>query len=678
LSQFSLFVNYKRGSNLSDDNLLEEDFLSSKSFLSNTSIPHILDFYRLYFFENEKRNLQSIRKMIPIESVVSIGWTSHSEDHLPGYNFYIQTKEKVYIMSSSSALEAYRLVKGLQTAQSYLKELDCFNLRNNFKNAKSLLKCLRKFKTEEFFGVVEKELTVDITQQNFSVGDFENLLLKLKNYIRILKLSENLAPFIQEFLLLLHRSFAISMKHVKPEISELDLAHTFKLFTIYNYKLEEYGIIDQSFKKMVNTINAQMFDILNKKVVMHIVEFLKEYFSDQTHASAFFNKNFYNMIFGILREEIESSQPPMRVNIELIQNTFDFVNVEVFNQVVSNQDVGFLQLIHLINSCCKFNREFFDFVSKIKEKHTDRKFLASMEKCTIVVQVNDLIEIIFSEIQIRFEQIIIEYFNSHTNFESLALNELFSKNFLQNCFRIKKNVLKNLAEILFNNLLSFILRLYFGTFFLRLGDRTIEQSFEKRLEKDEEVLKSFFVQFLELDNMTVQLENFQHLKVLLTSDNYHNLLKASIKFNLFFNNQLEKEIMEIILERNFNLSLDVEEEILSFYSEEQKNKEKSFFFNQSSIQESKVGSQKVIPKKSVSNYLPHIQIRTMSQAKLQAFKAKSRIFMRDEQESVHFSFDCELVNHSVNEDYLENLVKVIFIDSCTFDHDKFSQKLKVD
>ncbi len=138
-------------------------------------------------------------------------------------------------------------------------------MRNNFKNAKSHLKCLRKFKTEEFFGVVEKELTIDITQQSFSVVDFEKLFLTLKNYIRIFRLSENLATFIQEFLLLFHRSFAISLNHVKPEISELDLARAFKLLTIYNYKLEEYGIIDQSLKKMVNTINAQMFDILKKK-----------------------------------------------------------------------------------------------------------------------------------------------------------------------------------------------------------------------------------------------------------------------------------------------------------------------------------------------------------------------------------------------------------------------------
>lgn len=45
---------------------------------------------------------------------------------------------------------------------------------------------------------------------------------------------------------------------------------------------------------------------------------------------------------------------------------------------------------------------------------------------------------------------------------------------------------------------------------------------------------------------------------------------------MFFGNDLNKEILEAILEKNYNLSILVEQELLEYFSKEVREKERSF------------------------------------------------------------------------------------------------------
>lgn len=668
VSQFGL-----RSASEARANLL--DGMDPESFLDGGKVPHLLDFYKLYFFEKEKRSLAAVRKMIQLESVCSINWTSHTSDHLPGYNFYVQTDQKLYILGSASALEVFKVVSRLKTALRYTKELETFSIRNGFRNAREILTAFKNYSTEKFYEAVENEFGLSDDGTPFTVSCFQRAFAKLKRYVRVLKLNEQLVPYLQEFVVMFHRRLAGNLKHARPELAEANLVQAYKAFSIYNYMLENYSIVDPSFKKLITSINSQMFQNLYHRVIQKISELMRKYFQDHEYANSLMKKNFYGVIFGVIQEEITTHQPHIRLNVDLVKRILDFANVEMFNQIIYNNDVGLKQLIHLLNSACLFNKDFFDFVSKIKEKFIDRKFLITLEKCIVIAQVNDLLHIIFAEIQIRLERSIIDFFNSSETFEKISLAGLMTDNFCKDCMRLKQNLLPNLFEILFNNLLAFILRQYFALLFLSLSDRENQLNVDKRLEQDEKTIKTFFSSFVTADNLNVQLDSFLQLRVLLSSDNYHNLLKASIKFNLFFNNQLQQDTISVVLEKNFNISLGIEEEILSFYAESDLSKIKRQSVNQSVASDpTKKFSRQIQPKKSLSNYLPYVSVRIMNKFKALAFKAKSRSVAKQDQESVHLSFDGDLVNHSVNENYLENLVKVFFFDSDGFDQEKFNQK----
>ena len=672
-----LFVSQFRFNNSGGIGKCESD-LYPLSYINGGKIPHLLDFYKLYFFEREKRNLASVKKMIPLETVYSIDWTSHATDHLPGYNFYIQTNQKLYILSSPSALEVFKVVSGLKSALISSRELEKFSIKVGFQNAQKILKALTNFTTDKFCEAIQNELGVGDAQSSFSVIRFQQAFANLKRYVRVLKLNEQLAWYLQDFVKNFHQRFAADVRHTQPEVSEANLVHVYKAFSIYNYTLESYSIVDPSLKRVIASINSQMFQNIYRRIARNISDFIARYFQDPEYSNSLMKKNFYCQIFGAIQEEIATNQPNIKLNVDLVKRILEFTNIELFNQIIYNNDVVLRQLIHLLNSTCLFNKDFFEFVLKIKDKFIDRKFLVTLPRCTVIAQVNDLLKIIFAEVQIRLERSIIEFFNSAETFEKVIFSGLFTDNFCKDCMRLKQNLLPDLFEILFNNLLALILRQYFATLLLHLSDRESQINIEKRLDQDEKALKTFFASFVASDNLAVQLDSFQQLRVLLSSDNYHSLLKASIKFNLFFNNQLQRDTISVVLEKNFNISLGVEEEILSFYAESNHPRIESQQVSQlPSMEQSRNGSQQGRPKKSLSNYLPHISVRIMSKFKFLAFKAKSRIVAKIEQDSIDLSFNGDLVNRSVNENYLENLVKVFFFDVDGFDQEKFNQKYSV-
>ncbi len=174
-------------------------YLSPHKYLEYEFVPDLFDYYNLYFLSNNLFEDQLIYKKIPLSSIENVGLVDHTKDFLSGFNFYLQTDSKLYILSSKFASKTLDWVEKLKKGIEYSKLLDKRKLKFRFKNVKKLLPYLssstiKSFMIHEknYFGFYYYSLN-----EKFSIHKMGITMNLLKKFINIFKYNQDLAFFAQ-------------------------------------------------------------------------------------------------------------------------------------------------------------------------------------------------------------------------------------------------------------------------------------------------------------------------------------------------------------------------------------------------------------------------------------------------------------------------------------------------
>lgn len=670
------FSNYE----ISVPNTLDEksqEIFNQSSFFSGKQLPHLLDFYRLYLIDP---NTNQISKIIELETIEKIACSTYNEDLLPGFNFHIITQNRLYIFSCSKSEMIFSIVKGLKIAQNLYKIKEKHNLLQGVQNAKNLIQMLSKFNLDEFYSQIKEELiprAISEDSTKIDINSLHQVFRNLKRYIKILKYHPVNHIHLQDFLIIFFKTFSNGLKKKGFELTSSELFLLFRALNKFNFQLEKYSIKDISFKRFLISINSSVFDQLNDKIMQAIVGFLKEFFLEPEKASTFYKRNFYAYIFDFILTEFSSFELHVKLTIDIVYKSIEYTNQECFNQIVYNSDLSCIQLIYLLNSCIRFSKEFFDFVRRIKSENVDSKFANSLENLLLQRQINSLVHVLFNEIQIRLEEEMICFFDNNPKFIDLNFSELLTQQLLTNIVKLEKNLFGFLFQICMNDFLHFLLHVYFVRIFESLADHDNEINIHKKLVEDKDILHTFFEKFIDKHNLKGQLDNIDFLCNLLINSNRDQLLTSLIKFDIFFGNQLLPETISALIEKNFNISIKTEDQILQYFASKKgfpcSKSPNGSFLNGSFLKNES------FRRKQIQNqiYFPTLTISLFLKIKLWAYRARASVFNNLRKESHNVSLDCDLVNNSVNEHYLENNVKVIFIEGDVFRQDEFETLLKV-
>lgn len=671
ISEFQVFFN-EIVSNFYQKN--DNKFLNPATYLDSSLIAHTFNFYALYFFSENGSEEEVLQKSIHLEEISHVVWASFHEDFLPGFNFYIQTKRKLILLSTKTASEAVFFVQGLKLSLHFFKKLKKRGLLYSFQNAKVLLAEFESFKLSNFCILVKKDYELSKDEFNFDnvIQSFQNF----KKYLRLLKINKIGAQIVSEFVGNYHQTFSHFIKHFLEKLGSEEFMKLRKHMFNYNEVLQKYLVIDESFNLLLLHLEMNLNSKILDKVTKAAITKIDAYF-DNSKKQNDYNKNFYLMIFQTLLGELDDFDKKTQINTDLLENLFKNCNRHICSILFTKKDVSFIQLIHLLNSSCKFNREFFDFIDKHKETIIDPMFIQKLERSAFSEINNRQLNVYYKQIHRCLEEKVYFFFIENSVFEFLDPLNLLTKNLYEIILKVKKNLLGNLAEMIINNILNTFLKFYFLSLLSSFYLSANELHYEKKLERDKTAISKFFQSFLEPENLNAQIETFNQFYALLTESNSDRLLQAIIKFDLFMNNKLQAETVSAVFEKNINVSIEVENDIMSFFSEKIQKKEKSFQLNRSSFNASINMSKNQKITRTVSNYLPYVSLRIFLKVKIHAFESKARVISKGLKEALDLSFENEFAPQKNNEKILENFVKVLILDSEEFDLFHFHQKLCV-
>ena len=675
ISEFELFFENFELFNPKEYNSQKELILNPVSFFPAKMLSPLIDFYRIYMIDPKT---DIFGEVIELENVLAVGFSTYAEDFLPGFNFYFQTSEKLYLMSANEPETVYRIVKGISIAKAIFNLLDQHNLFFRFSNSKKLIESLSNFNPASFFENLKEDIVPGeiLTPVNFSLVGFKNIFSTVKKYTKILKLHPTLFCHCQSFLVAFLTSFAVKFRQIYASLKPKELFQVFKILTHFNFQLDKFCIRDISFKRFLLSINFSVFEKLHEKIMHAIIGFLHEYFLIPANTPIFFKRNFFGFVFELMLREFTAFEPNVKFGMDLVQKCIEYVNQECFNQIVYNSDLSASQLIHLLNSCVRFNKEFFEFVKQLKAENVDLKFATLLQSQLLQKQVNSLMQVLFNELQIKVEEEVIFFFQLNCNYYSLDLNLLLTQKLFTFATKLEKNLLAFLFETCMNNVLQFILRVYFVTVFVSLSDHLNEVNIHRKLLDDKEVLFKFFEKFVTPANLKMLLDNMDNLANLLVNSNRDQLLTSLIKFDIFFQNELFAETISGLIEKNFNISIQTENEILGYFISKRSEMQLK---SQNAVSKSGQSSfsRTVCKKQDKRVYFPILTFSLFKKLKLWVFRARATIFNNHHRESLNLSVDCDLVNNSVNEHFLENNVKVVIFENEEFDVLIFANSLKV-
>lgn len=623
---------------------------------------------------SDESETDQIQKTIHISELKSVIWAGPSDDFLPGFNFYLELSSKLILLSTKTAVEALRIVQTLRICKHYYQKLVSYNLLFDFPNALSLFNQLINFKAVSFFGAVQSEL--DFFSEDFQLNRLHESFNSLKKYLNLFSKNNIKIGSVAEFIALYHVLISKYVEKTTKKLSADDTVHLLGHLSKYHKLITQYGLNDSSLREFLcqlqTNLNARILESANEKISAKV----SVYF-EKSNRQNNYHQNFYSFVFQVLLEETLTFSMLGKINLDLIEQCIEHCSRLLHRIILTKKDVSLIQLIHLLNSTCKFNREFFDFLEKNSQAKIDLISLENLPKSKLGSMINVQLKLFYKEIHNCLENKVIRFFSEQTSFELLDPVHLFSKQLFEFILKIRKNLLSNLSEQIINNTLNVFLRLYFLSLMSSFYMSANELHYEKKLERDKTAVFKFFQSFLEPENLNAQIDTFNQFYTLLTETNIDKLMQAIIKFDLFFNNKLQAETVSTIFEKNIYVSFETENEILSCFSEKIQIKEKSFRLNKSSLNNSNNSSKTPQVTKTVCNYLSYISLEILLKIKIRAFKAKSRVFLTGLQDNLDLSQDSDLSFQETGESRLENFIKIVVLDGISFDVHKFQQKLKV-
>lgn len=686
------------------------------AYLEPKEMPPLIGMYILHLYIVGTNERDFHQKSIHIGDIVDISFATHLTDFIPGFGAYILTQRKLVLLSTKTATETVRLMHAISKCKLEFEQLKHQHLIFSLSSSRLFNQQSEKFKIDDFYNSVKNELTLSQETVKISLANFKKYLGVLAK--RKLKLSQ-IAEFVNHY----HSSF---VKYASKELSKDTLEAQFSVresLVSYTKLINNVGASDASSTAALKSIQGLINNALIERIKQRIDQKVAAYFDPTTKYSEY-NKNIYASLFSLISQESLQIDSQSDLNIPLIEQSLEHFGRRVKEHLFSSKEVTLIHLIHLLNSACLFNREFFDFIesrsSKVDQSVFDSSSLPTSELPNVI---RDQLRLPFKELFNLFEGRIIMFFAEMTSFETADPVVLLSRPFHDQLLKVKKTINSSLWELIANNTLNALLKLYFLSTLALFCDGSGDIHFEKRLERDKTAIAKFFQSFLKPENLEPQIEMFAHFSALLNETKSERLLQAVMKFNVFFGNSIQAETLSAIFEKNIHVSFETEKELLGIFSAKSQAKEKSFREGRSSQNGSylKTGAieapqannggigsgiganesghdangkaietQKSIvsPKsgrpflpqsvRTVSNYLPYVSLNIFIKAKEIAFKAKAKVLTQ------RFKDRLNLSEESNNRDtdspvaaLRESFIKIVTIETERYESWRIQQRLIV-
>lgn len=658
---------------LSDKNLSQE-FL--KKYL-----PSFFDIYNIYFMRSKPNGeITSINKMIKVEDIITVGYVNHTEDYLNGYNFYIQTGKKLYIMSCKYAKETVRWVESLNRLLAIAPRIIDKCAKQGFRYPIKLINALNKFNPKKFLETNASMFDIKSYKLNeaFDIVAFKRSYKSLKKFLKILKYNEEYNEKIQPFLVEYHQLVCKSLSNTRFEFGTDEMSEVYREMRNYSYLLEKYHVNDLFLKRFLIRFNNVLFDKLIETMLTNLKDTISTYL--KSSKSLKFNEDFFECIFESINKNHDRNSK-LEIGYDIIFKIISKINNATSQKIILDQDISISQLIAIFKSCLRFNSSFFQFVNKNLDWCLDGKFVDGLRPKTIPQNVNKLLNVSFNEIENRLEVRAQQFFKSKQQFEELNLNDLFNDELREVVSFISEELPSCYAEIIFNNFLNFILICYFSKSFINIGETEFNHELVDKLKKDKKIIYSIFLPLIEKDNLEILIRSFTYLITLLTETKYETLLQSLINFDLFFCNKLTTDIVVAILCKNIDIAIDVEEELVNYFNycifiTNQKNQ--IAMENSMDDSKSQIVFNSTKTKKMISNYLPHISMQLSNKLRVIVFNQRARALKKQKDDSIDLSMDMGLVNVSVAENFLENTIKfILFENTSTFKQNMYKEAVEV-
>ena len=671
LLTFSEFpINYQKSENL---------LYNEKYHLNSEFLPDYFDFYNIYFLKKSEFHDSNIKKMICPSLVKKVGFVDYKQDLLNGYNFYIQTENKLYIVSTILSSKTVQFVEGLKKNVKYANQLVKEGLRLGLSHSGKLIQASLNFEKERFFEINKDFLRIYKYKLNecFDICLFRASFSNLKKLLRFFKFNENLSHYIQNFLHYYHQNFSKSLCNTRFQFEINQMSEVYKLMLNYNYLLEKYGIFDFYLKSFLVNFNNNLFDKFIKKILMKVKVYMVKYFKENDSQSDFF-MNIFNFIIS---DDI-ATDSNFKITFDIFYKIMYFVIEAIEKNIVFNADLNFSLYLNLLDSLNNFKVNFLEIINKNLEKKFEKNFLKKLTNSGLYYEIKGVYRTIFNEIEKSLEKKIQIYYNKKKEkFIKRKLKNLFSANYIKSLNLIKKNLNLFFSEILFNNLLNFQIEFYFAKLFKDLVIIEERVLLIKKLNNDKMFLQNIFEPLIKKENLEVLLQTFENFLILLNEQNRDILMKALIKFDVFFDNRLTTDILVSILMKNFNVALDVEEDIIDFFNQcIYINRQKSIIEEKSTNGDSLIRSRILYnstkSKKKLKNYLPHLTFNCIMRLKELSFSKSIRGLFQKNEDSLDLSFDSDLVNFDTHEKYLKNQLKLIHFSTEEYSKELFYEYFK--
>ena len=643
-------------------------------------LPPFFDVYNLYIVDDETLGpFNLIENMVKLEDISAVGYVDYTEDYISGYNFYIQTADKLYIASCPMASNAVKWVESLRRLLSCAPVVVKRHAKHTFSDPQRIVQKFDGFDPKSFMSANISLFRIKHYRLNekFDKEAFEHSIRQLKNMLKVLKYNEDLAEHIQPFVVEFHAHLCKSVANSSFEFSIADMSFVYKLIRRYDYLLQKYNITDVCLTKFLVRLNNSLFEQLTSEILLDLKARMAGYLEEAGRPDC--RSQFYGIVFEAI-EDYASRGTKLKISHDLCCSIVSRVISTIKWQVVTNQAIGPRQLLNIIASALGFNAAYFGFVQRNDAQYLDDKFLTSMDDERLVVENNSLISTAVNELENHFEYQIQNYFSDMREFAEVDVNSVVNGDFRREMAYVKANLPSFYAEPLFNRILNFLLMFYFSKSFGSIADPEYDHEFLSKLKKDQSLLKGIFADFIEEENLAVLLTIFDHLLTLLTEVKYELLLKAIINFSLFFSNKLTTEILVAILSKNIDIQIDVEEELINYFNycllltnhKDMANAQEKNTSLKSSLYKSGGSS-----KRQICNYLPTIPLGMSGKLRLLAYRSRKAALRHKKEDSIDLSMDMDLVNTSTNERYLENIVKLAVFNEQEFSVQLYTEAMKV-
>lgn len=686
------------------------------SFLEPKELPPFVGIYiiHLYLIGANERDFH--QKSIHIGDIVDMSFATHSTDSIPGYGAYILTQRKLVLISTRTASESVRLMRAISNCKSEYEQIKQQNLIFSLYSSILFSQQSEAFKIDEFYNSVKKELVLGDETVKVSLANFKKYLGVLAKHK--LKLSQ-----ISEFVKYYHSDY---VKYIKDELAKKSLKCQFGVresLVTYTKLLKTVAASDASEAEAVHSVQRSINNALIERIKRAIDQKVKAYFDPATKYTEY-NKNIYATLFLLISNESSQFDSQSSLNLPLIEQSLEHFGRRVKENLFGSKEVTLIQLIHLLNSACLFNREFFDFIEAHFFKFDQRALEeSSLLSSVLSAVVRDQLSLPFKELFNLFESRVIMFFGEIASFETADPVVLLSRPFHDQLLKVKKTINSSLWELIANNTLNALLKLYFLSTLALLCDGATDIHYEKRLERDKMAIAKFFQAFLKPENLEPQIEMFAHFSALLSETKAERLLQAVMKFNVFFGNSIQAETLSAIFEKNIHVSFETEKELIGIFSAKAQAKERSFREGrtsqngsylkptalegvhannggigsgiganesgqeangnapemQKSVLTSKTGRQHLPQSaRTVSNYLPYVSLNIFIKAKEIAFRAKAKSLAQRLKDRLNLS---EESNHRESDSpdlsSRQSLVKIITVEAERFENWQIQHRLIV-